>query len=208
VRKPHDPSFPPEPVNLAVAKEGAIHGFNTDIHGLMEPLVALQPERLDLSGRTQKEQTLTAVVLGAGGVLYSVAWVLMSLGYNPIILVARSREKVERFLERADRRQFGVLPWGDPLPSCDLLVNATPLGMEGQGRMPYDASSVRAGGIVFEMLYHPLETCLLADARARGLRCIDGLQMLLGQAAPSFQLLFGAPAPRQHDQELRELLTA
>ena len=208
VIKPHDPSFPPEPVNLAVPKDDRVHGFNTDIHGLLEPLTALDPKRFDLSGRTQRDLPLTAVVLGSGGVLYSVAWVLMSLGYNPIVLVARSRDKVDAFLGKADRRQFGVLPWGAALPPCDLLVNATPLGMEGQRALPYNASSVRAGGIVFEMLYHPLETLLLADARARGLRCVDGLQMLLGQAAPSFGILFGTPPPREHDVELRGLLTA
>ena len=62
--------------------------------------------------------------------------------------------------------------------------------------------------IVYDAVYAPLETPLLAEAKARGLRTIDGLEMLVGQAAIAFGLLFGAEAPRAHDAELRALLTA
>jgi shikimate dehydrogenase len=207
VHKHQDPSFPPEPVNAVTARAGRLDGFNFDIHGLMEPLRALDGGRLDLKVPTQRDNPRVAVVLGSGAMLYSAAWVLMSLGYHSIVVAARNRVALDAFLAEADKRQFGALPWGDPLPTCDLLINATPLGMEGRSPLPYDAGCVREGGVVLEMGYHPLETPLLADARRRGLRVVDGLQILVGQAAPSFQLFFGAAAPRSFDWELRELLT-
>lgn len=208
VHKHRDPSFPPEPINVAAPLRGRIEGLNTDPQGLLEPLLALDAGRLDGTGRRRQGSPRTAVVLGAGGVFYSVAQVLMTLGYDPIVAVVRDRTRIDAFLARADRRQFAVLPWGEPLPPCDLLVNATPLGMAGQGALSYAAGSVRSGGVVFDMVYDPLETGLLADARERGLKTADGLQMLVAQAAPAFQLFFGSPAPREHDRELRERLTA
>jgi shikimate dehydrogenase len=204
VHKHQDPSFPPEPINLAAPLRGRIEGVNTDTTGMLEPLLALGGQLSE----AQSGAPRTAVVLGAGGVFFSAAQVLMALGYSPIIAVVRDRARIDAFLAKADRRQFAVARWGDPLPACDLLVNATPLGMSGQAALPYDASSVREGGIVFDMIYQPVETALLADARRRGLRTVDGLQMLVGQAAPSFQLFFGQPAPRQFDGELRERLVA
>ena len=67
---------------------------------------------------------------------------------------------------------------------------------------------VAAGGIVYDIVTTPLDTDLLKAARARGLRTIDGLSMLIGQAAYAFEKFFGTPAPRQHDADLRKLLTA
>jgi shikimate dehydrogenase len=62
--------------------------------------------------------------------------------------------------------------------------------------------------VVYDIVTHPLDTPLLAEARARGLPTIDGLSMLIGQAAAAFEMFFGQPVPRQHDAELRALLTA
>ena len=80
--------------------------------------------------------------------------------------------------------------------------------MAGNDPVPIDLDHYFTDTIVFDMIYAPLETSLLAAARARGLRTIDGLQMLVGQAAAAFELFFGQPAPRRHDAELRALLTA
>ena len=89
-----------------------------------------------------------------------------------------------------------------------LLVNATSMGMIGQPPLPIDLTRVSSPVVVYDIVYDPLETPLLAEARRRGLRTIDGLAMLIGQAAAAFELFFGAPAPRKHDAELRALLTA
>jgi shikimate dehydrogenase len=78
--------------------------------------------------------------------------------------------------------------------------------MEDQPPLLLDWSHVPPGSIVYDLVYSPLETRLLAEAKARGHRTIDGLQMLIGQAAAAFELFFGRPAPREHDAELREML--
>lgn len=208
VHKHHDPSFPPEPVNAASVRSGRLEGFNFDIHGLMEPLLTLDGGRRHPADQTGQGIPRTAVVLGSGAMLYSTAWVLMSLGYTPVLVAARNRVALTAFLAKADQRHVRPIPWGEPLPTCDLLINATPLGMAGRAPLPYDAGCVRENGIVLEMGYHPLKTPLLADARRRGLRIVDGLQILVSQAAPSFHLFFGAAAPRRFDRELRELLSA
>jgi shikimate dehydrogenase len=202
-----DPAAAAEPVNLVVPERGRLRGTNTDVFGVLEPLRALQAQRLAGVGEERAAEPRRAVVLGSGGVLHSVVRALKSLGYWPITVVARSEAKV-RCLLGPSGSHIGFLAWGSPLPRCHLLVNATPLGMAGQEPMPYDAGSLLGDGILFEMIYQPLPTPLLADGQARGLATVDGLQMLVAQAAPSFERFFGAPPPRDHDAELRALLTA
>lgn len=181
-------------VNL-VARDGEeLIGLNTDVIGIIDPLSAFEAPRQ------------SAVVLGSGGVLSSVVQALNRLGYRELTIVARNEDKVRSLLGPGSG-DWRFLQWGMPLPACDLLVNATPLGMAGQPALPFHAASVEDGGVLFEMIYNPLITPLLADGKRRGLRCIDGLQMLVAQAAPSFERLFGVSPPRQHDAELRELLT-
>ena len=84
--------------------------------------------------------------------------------------------------------------------------------MAGQQPMPLfvmeELSRMALGAHVFDMVYVPLETELLRAARAEGKVAIDGLAMLIGQAAAAFEKFFGQPAPREHDAELRSLLTA
>jgi shikimate dehydrogenase len=101
-----------------------------------------------------------------------------------------------------------ALSFSDPLPPARILVNASPLGMKDYPTFPLALDLIEEGGVVFDLVYTPLETELLKAARARGLRTIDGLAMLIAQAAPAFELFFGVPAPREHDEALRELLTS
>jgi shikimate dehydrogenase len=89
----------------------------------------------------------------------------------------------------------------------DLLVNATPLGMEGFPGLEANLADRPPGSLVYDLVYHPLETPLLRRARELGLATIDGLAMLIGQAAVAFEAFFTETAPREHDAELRALLT-
>lgn len=187
------------PLNLIVRQGEALIGLNTDVTGIVDPLRALMSD--------PQTYAPSAVILGSGGVLLSVVQALNTLGFKQLTIVARSRDKV-RGLLGSEPAMWRFFPWGAPLPASDLLINATPLGMAGQPPLPYNAASVNEGGVLFEMIYNPLVTALLADGQRRGLHCVDGLQMLVAQAAPSFEKLFGAPAPRQHDAELQALLTA
>ena len=83
------------------------------------------------------------------------------------------------------------------------------MGMaSGAAMHPAVLDSLGATQVAFDMVYSPPETQFLAAARAKGATAIDGLAMLIGQAAPAFELFFGAPAPREHDAELREFLTS
>ena len=102
----------------------------------------------------------------------------------------------------------GALPIAAAAPPCALLVNASVLGMAGQPPLDLDLAALPDDAIVYDVVYAPLETRLLKAARNRGLDTIDGLDMLIGQAAVAFAIFFGAEPPRDRDDELRDLLTA
>ena len=180
-------------INCVVQGEGGLTGHNTDCAGFLEPL----GERLfDV-----------ATVIGAGGAARAVLAGLASRGVKFVSLQNRSIGKGEALLA-----QFGlkgcVVPLGSEVVTAQLLVNTSSLGMAGQPPLPLGQLHVADSGTVYDIVYAPLETALLKAARARGLETIDGLAMLIGQAAAAFHVLFGQPAPRQHDAELRALLTA
>lgn len=191
--------------NLIFPGKPRLRAANTDLTGIVVPLMKCEQERPD-RGRHKR-----VVVLGAGGVLFSLFQALRIMQgdrYSSTVIVARNPVRVEAARILMPLVDIRHLPWGEELPECDLLVNATPLGMSGFDRNPYDAACLaERDGILFEMIYHPSETVLVADARRRGLRIVDGLDMLLNQAGPSFNSLFGVPPPPEHDAELRALLT-
>ena len=89
----------------------------------------------------------------------------------------------------------------------DLVVNASSLGMQGQPPLAFDWSHAPPGTIAYDIVTAPLGTPFLQSARANGHRTINGLSMLIGQAAAAFEMFFGQPAPREHDAELRAILT-
>ena len=175
--------------------DGGLVGTNTDAGGFLEPL-----ETVPLEGRT-------ALVIGGGGAARAVLLALASRDIGRVTIMNRTPDTGRALLD-----QFGltgdVLPMGAPLPPVDLLVNASVLGMVGQPPLVVDLTPLPAGAIVYDVVYAPLETALLAAARARGLTVIDGLAMLIGQAALAFEIFFEAHAPRERDAELRALLTA
>jgi shikimate dehydrogenase len=175
-----------------VVHTGGLRGFNTDVAGFLEPL----------AGRTFGVVTL----IGAGGAARAVLAALPALGTYWVSLQNRSISKGQALLE-----EFGLngaaVPIGSEVPIAQLLVNSSSLGMTGQPELPHVLSYVSDKGTVYDIVYSPLETKLLARARERGLVAIDGLTMLIGQAAAAFEKFFGEPAPREHDAELRALLT-
>ncbi len=203
VQMHHDPSFPVEAVNLALpGRDGQLEGVNADTAGFMEPLLALHAGRQGPNG--------TAIVIGGGGVLFSVIWSLSVCRYEEIWIVVRDPAKAARIAEDYGGGDLGIrtLSFDDALPAAGLLVNASPLGMTGFPAFPFGLSSLADDALVYDLVYEPLETALLRAARERGLRTIDGLSMLIPQAALSFARFFGANAPRTLDWQLRELLTS
>ena len=198
-------------VNTVVrGADGTLGGYNTDVAGFLEPLQPL-PER-DRDGCRG-----LAIVIGAGGAARAVVSALYDEGYQ-IDIINRDAAKA-----RSLALEFGApvtcfskleLPSAPRLFTIDpvganecLLINTTSLGMVGHPPLAITLENVSDGVLVYDIVTQPLETPLLVEARARGMRTIDGLAMLIGQAAVAFEKFFEAPAPRQHEAELRELLT-
>lgn len=170
-------------------------GTNTDAAGFYAPL-----STLDLTGAS-------VAVVGTGGAARAVLFALGKANVGDMCIVARSPLKGAALLAQFGLR--GAVQGLDAsLPPVTLLVNATSLGMVGQAPYAPDLSPLPDGAVVYDLVYAPLETPLLAAAHDNGFDTIDGLEMLIGQAAFAFELFFGKAAPREHDDELRALLTA
>ena len=178
---------------VVIGSGGRLTGYNTDIDGVLEPLADVA-----LAGAA-------VVVLGAGGAARAVFAALRARRVEHVSVVVRDVVRGRVALDAAGVAG-DVLPWGTALPPAALLVNATSLGMTGQPPLGVDLSGMPVETVVYDLVYAPLETPLLAAARARGMPVIDGLAMLIGQAASAFAHFYGAAAPRQHDAELRGLL--
>ncbi|MGB7405214.1 MAG: shikimate dehydrogenase [Pacificimonas sp.] len=166
---------------------------NLDAEGFLRPL-----KDIDLSGAH-------ACVIGAGGASRAVLYGLKDKGIARVTILNRTLARAEdlraRFDLTGESRDIAA-----PLPPADILVNTSALGMTGQPQLSLDLGTLLDHTIVYDIVYTPLETDLLAAARARGLRAIDGLGMLIGQAAASFPLLFGQHVP-DDDSAIREMLT-
>jgi shikimate dehydrogenase len=189
---------------------GRLIGSNTDGAGFLEPL------RDDLG---KQHLFRMARVFGTGGAARAIVSALADLSVV-IVLAGRDPDKARALLDGIDpggeHHAVDIAHFAEPTDfafddreGClDLIVNASPLGMAGQPPLLLDFSHVPPGSVVYDIVTHPLETPLLQQARAAGFRTIDGLSMLIGQAAAAFEPFFGRPAPRRHDAELRALLTS
>jgi shikimate dehydrogenase len=170
---------------LIFRKDGKIHADNTDGIGFIANLRQKAPAWNPSSG--------PAAVLGAGGAARAVISALIEVGVPEIRLCNRTRPRAE-----ALRSDFGakvvVHDWvqaGNMIEDCATVVNTTSLGMTGKPdfRVPLDGLSPRA--LVTDLVYAPLKTQLLIEAEERGCTVVDGLGMLLHQAAPGFERWFG-----------------
>lgn len=180
---------------IASETGGPLIGTNTDAGGFLQPLL-----RDKWKGRS-------AVIVGSGGAARAILFALASLGVPDLTIMARDPARGQALLDHGGTKGR-VIGMGDVLPAADLLVNSTSLGMVGQPALDLDLTPLRDGATVYDIVYAPLETDLLKAARARGLKTLDGLEMLIGQAALAFDIFFDAQAPRELDEELRALLLA
>ncbi len=190
---------------------GALIGTNTDVGGFLEPLAA------DLA---KKHYFRMARIMGTGGAARAIVAALAENGFT-LVLAGRNADKARALLEEIDPEgEHHVAPlehfaaptdftFDDREGCLDLIVNASPLGMEGQPPLAFDFSHAPPGSIVYDIVTHPADTPLLQEARVAGLRTVDGLTMLIGQAAIAFERFFGQPPPRgDGDEELRRILTS
>jgi shikimate dehydrogenase len=185
---------------ILVEPDGSLCGHNTDVGGFVLPLVKLA----DLRGKK-------VVVLGAGGAARAIVAGLAALGVSQIHVVNRTREAITALEPCAGDvpvKAHGWLTAPLALGGASLLVNTTSLGMAGQPPLQLDLLPLAPEAIVYDIVYAPLETDLLRAARARGLATLDGLEMLIGQAAEAFALFFGGNPNRAEDAALRARLMA
>ncbi|MBI4290373.1 MAG: shikimate dehydrogenase [Betaproteobacteria bacterium] len=171
-------------VNTVWIEDGVLVGGNSDAHGFVANLDDRAPA-WDVPG-------CRAVVLGAGGAARSAAYALIDRGVEVALAnrtLSRAQELAAHFGRRV--RAHGVQDLARLLPEADLLVNCTSRGMAGMPPLAIDLASLKRSAVVCDVVYVPLETALLAAARRRGHRTVDGLGMLLHQAGFGFRKWFG-----------------
>lgn len=183
-------------VNCVHRVDGRLVGTNTDIEGIAKALAGLPVHGL------------RAVIIGSGGAARAAIRHLREAASAQVTLLLRRPIDLD-----CGGHVVGALALHEArqaFSAADLIVNATPLGLEGGEPMPahvLDAlGHAPPSAKAFDMVYRPVETPFLAAARAAGLSTVDGLSMLIGQARPAFALFFGAEPPQSLDGELRRRL--
>ena len=183
-------------INVVFRDElGTLTATNSDAGGFYGPI-----SDLSLVGET-------VVVIGSGGAARAVLFALAQADVGEVVLMARNALRAAALLAH-----FGlkgrVLTIDARLPEAVLLVNASPLGMKGQDPLILDLAPLADNTLVYDLVYAPVETGLLKAAHARNLETVDGLEMLVGQAAIAFELFFGVAPPHDGEDELRAKLLA
>jgi shikimate dehydrogenase len=179
-------------VNCVVNRDGKLVGENTDGDGFVASLRT--DHGLDPAG-------MRCVVLGAGGAARSVIRALGQAGAAEVVVVNRTPSLGEQAAELAGPCGRAVTVSSSPpvISAADLLVNATPVGMQRPAAesptTPIDPNLIRTDQVVADLVVHPLRTRLLAEAEARGARTVPGLGMLVHQAAIAFEHWTGRTAP-------------
>ena len=184
--------------NTLTFADGGIHADNTDglgfVASLRQGTPAWDPER-------------PAVVLGAGGAARGIVAALRDAGVPRVIVANRTEARAQALADAFDGVE--AIGWAQApgaLGDAGLLVNTTSLGMTGQPVLVLPLDDLAPGAVVTDIVYSPLVTPLLADAAARGNPTVDGLGMLLHQAAPGFAAWFGRMP--EVDDELRRAVLA
>jgi shikimate dehydrogenase len=186
--------------NCLYVDRGRLVATNTDVLGVIEALPG------DLAGGV--------CLIGAGGAARAGLQAIDDLGASDLRMVIRAPAKAERLLAEFGLagRAFAIDDCAEAFRGAAVVINASPLGMASAPPMPPalldQLALLDRGATVFDMVYAPLETALLARARSLGLVAVDGLTMLIGQAGEAFRHFFGATAPRADDAELRARLIA
>ena len=185
---------------IVVQPDGSLHGFNNDGFGYIQSLKDTNPLWCADAG--------PIVVLGAGGAARAVVISLMDEGAKEIRLINRTRAKADA-LASVNTQVIKTFDWSErhaALEGAAMLVNTTNQGMYGQPPLEIQLDALPKSALVSDLIYIPLETPLLAAARARGNVTTNGLGMLLNQAIPAFEAWFGVKP--EITEELRQAVLA
>ncbi len=175
---------------VIVDRRGRLEGRNTDAEGFLANLKASAPD--------WRAVDMTALVLGAGGAARAVLVALLEAGVARLHVANRTRSRAERLAADLRDGRIRAADWSERsslLQEVALVVNTTTLGMVGHPPLEIELSLLAPGALVCDLVYRPLETELLRQARRRGHVAIDGLGMLIHQAVPAFEAFFGRPPP-------------
>ena len=183
-------------VNTIVNRDGKLIGYNTDSSGFIRAL------RQDGGFEPQGKR---AIILGAGGVARAVGFALVDAGVMSLSIINRTTDSGDALASalRTSGNEVVASAWKDgrtlqALMECDLLVNCTSVGMkdsEAEKQLPIDVRLIPTRALVYDVVYNPVETPLLAAARQAGARTMGGLPMLVYQGAEAFELWTGKPVP-------------
>ncbi len=186
--------------NTLWLEDGMLCATNTDAYGFMRHLA--------LSAPGWDRRDAPVAVLGAGGAARAIVYGLLQAGVPEVRLFNRTHARAED-MARAYGSRVKAYAWSEReqrAADAGLLVNTTSLGMVHAEPLDMDVAGLRDDTVVVDIVYVPLETDLLARARARGLRAVDGLGMLLYQAVPGFEKWFGVKP--EVTPELRAIIVA
>lgn len=178
--------------------DGTLHADNTDGAGFLDSVHAAVPEWRPDHG--------PAVVLGAGGAARAIISALLSSGAPEILVTNRTRQKAEMLAEQFGGR-MEVVDWSkasDAFDGAHTIINTTALGMVGKPALPVTFQCAPATALAVDIVYAPLDTVFLKNARKAGLQTVDGLGMLLHQAVPGFESWFGMRPTV--DEKLRQIV--
>ena len=204
-----EPAVPIGAVNtIYPASDRLLAGTNTDSTGFLEPLA---------SHLAQSHLFRMARILGAGGAARAITHALAAKNFTLVVAARRTEQAEELVATLPSGTQRHVVPleyfaaptdfdFDDRNGLLDLVINASPLGMRGKAPLAFDWSHAPPGAVAYDIVTDPVDTAFLQAAREAGHETIDGLAMLIGQAAEAFRLFFGEAPPRQYDSELRSLL--
>jgi shikimate dehydrogenase len=163
--------------------DGSLSAFTTDGHGFVDAL--------DEAAPVWRSAAKRVLILGAGGAAQGIAGALSPF-VKTVLVANRTRARAEELANALPNGE--VRDWADPtraFAEADLIVQTTTLGLNGTESPPWPLDACGAGTIAVDIVYRPLETPFLAAAKARGLKAVDGLGMLINQGALSFKIWFG-----------------
>jgi 3-dehydroquinate dehydratase/shikimate dehydrogenase len=176
---------------LRTGADGKLYGFNTDVAGVVKPL----ERRLRLKGAH-------IAVLGAGGAARAAVFGLVAQGAE-VFIVNRTHEHAVTLAKEAKAKALKHEQFAKT--RFDVVINSTPCGMAGSKQaLPIEERELNAG-LVFDMVYNPLETPLIKLAVERGIPVVTGLEMFVQQGARQFEIWTGKPAPEAEMQRVVEL---